>query len=376
MPNLGLALTSTNFRFSGEAGPFSPVNLPNLELWLEANSGVLNDAGNNFTDETATVELAGFGDLVGYETTVLDGTYTRNGSRNGKPFYTKGPFEFNGRYEVEIFWDNVDNRWEIYAQAEANDSGEQYISQRYLGGAGNADYPWQSIWYVTATVARTATTFPTPATNNQPVSRWNNLVSGKPNLSQASANIQPIFKSDVFGRKAVSFTGAAASGDSLNASGFSTFDTVVSYYIVSTSINYVNNASLFGGLIRMGTSNTSWRAFFGVNSSNNLAVGNSATIGETTNPILSGLVSNNAKIWSARRDSSGTFNVGSNTTFGTRNVSGTISQSNIVLGSGRADGGRGVTTDISEVLVYHDFHDETTANQIIDYLAAKWSITL
>lgn len=207
-----------------------------------------------------------------------------------------------------------------------------------------------------------------PAENDESVSQWNNLVSGKPNLSQDSANLQPIFKSDVNGRKAVFF-----SGDVLSSSGFSTFGQQYSYYLVATSLGA--QGGTLSGAIRLGTSIIAVRGLFGASES---AIG--ASNGTARQSTISPSVASGT-IWSARFNvgTSGQAIVGSKKTYETLVGSvGTTSanQSTILLGAANASGTSAVISDYSEVLVYRAFHDETTANQIIDYLAAKWSITL
>jgi hypothetical protein len=90
----------------------------------------------------------------------------------------------------------------------------------------------------------------------------------------------------------------------------------------------------------------------------------------------------NHNIWSARFNvgNSGEAIVGSKKTHQTLSGSvGTSSanRSDILLGASNSTGTQGaVALNYTEVLIYRAVHDETTANQIIDYLAAKWGITL
>jgi hypothetical protein len=344
-----------------------PKTIPNLELWLDANSGTLNVVGNYFTDETATIELAGFPNILSYATTILNGTYTRSDSRNGKPFYPKGSLDGNGRYQAEVFWDNVNNRWEIYGQAVTDDSGENWTSQSYYG-VGNTNYPWQATWS-NGTLTRTANTADTPATNDQTVAQWNNLVSGKPNLRQFSANLQPLFKSSVNGRKAVFFN-----GDVLYNSGFSNFLNQYSYYLVSTNLGAQSGTLSIA--IRLGSSSFATRGLFGA-SANFIGASNGTSRFSTISPT--GAFGN---IWSARFNIGSVdgdiVTVGSKKTYETLvNIGGIFAnRTDILLGASNSSGGSAITSDYSEVLVYRAVHDETTANQIIDYLAAKWGITV
>jgi hypothetical protein len=345
---------------------FSPTDLPELELWLDANSGTLNVVGNYFTDETASIELAGFPTLDSYETNNPNGTIDVNNTFNGKNFYIRQPlYTENERYRVEVFWDSTNSRWTLYYLAYSDDSGENITSLEYYA-TGDTQYPWQATWS-DGTLTRTATTEDTLAANDETVTLWNNLVSGKPNLSQSSASLQPVFKSDVNGRKAVFF-----SGDVLSSSGFSTFGQQYSYYLVATNLG-ASSGSLFGA-IRLGTSSLAVRGVFGANANYIGADNGIGRISTISN------IGTTGKVWSARFNvgNNGEAIIGSNKSHQALLSVGTASanQSTILLGARNSNGTSAVTSNYSEVLVYRAFHDETTANKIIDYLAAKWGITL
>jgi hypothetical protein len=347
-------------RIPGRGAPpilFAPTDLPELQLWLDANEGVLNFAGNNFTDATASIEVSGFPNkpngLSANATYGIDSTQFNN--KNQYVGNLSGGSGGAGRFR----WDGT--QWELRRSDFENDQEDSFYA------TGNTDYPWQATW-ADGTVTRTATTVDDPAANDETVRQWNNLVSGKPNLSQTSANLQPEFKSNVNGRKAVFFN-----GDVLSSSGFSTFGQQYSYYLVATTLG-ASSGTLFGAM-RLGTSSLSIMGLFGANA--NFIGANNGTSRVST---LSNAVGVGHNIWSARFNvgNSGEAIVGSNKTHQTLASVGTTSanQSTILLGAASPSGASGLISNYSEILVYRAFHDETTANQIIDYLAAKWSIAL
>jgi len=358
MPRLGLGLGLGSLIGRPSVGgvlsaPFSPTDLPELELWLDANEGVLNFVGNNFTDETASIVVAAF------QIFPSNGVYDVAGAENEKNrYYRQLTGGFNGN--SQIYWDG--SQW-VKRDQETPNEGDPNISFSYA--TGNTDYPWQATW-ANGTVTRTATTVDDPAENDETVTQWNNLVSGKPNLSQSSASLQPVFKSNVNGRKAVFFN-----GDVLSSSGFSTFTQQYSYYLVGTDMGT-------GTAIRLGNSTIAPRGMF-IGSSEGVIGANNGTSRLSTLSKNSGA---NHNIWSARFNvgNSGEAIVGSKKTHQTLSGSvGTSSanRSDILLGASNSTGTQGaVALNYTEVLIYRAFHDETTANKIIDYLAAKWSITL
>jgi hypothetical protein len=246
------------------------------------------------------------------------------------------------------------------------DFAPEDVYESYIYATGNTDYPWQATWPSGTTVTRTATTVDDLAENDETVVQWNNLVSGKPNVSERL--FQPIFKSNVNGRKAVFFDGNV--GDTLSGGGFSLFERQYSYYLVATSLLGSTTSTLHSAISLPSFSGT--RGAFGAN--NTVIGASNATSRFST---LSRNVTNNAIAWSARFNagSSGRVVVGSNKAFQNLTGAGTSPANNNVILLGE-QGGNGITSNYSEVLVYKAFHDDTTANQIIDYLAAKWSITL
>jgi hypothetical protein len=83
-------------------------------------------------------------------------------------------------------------------------------------------------------------------------------------------------------------------------------------------------------------------------------------------------------VFSARFDlANGNVKVGRNlsseTTTG--NSTSSANSSTIIIGAGNTGGSsRSVNSNFSEVLVYNAYHDDATAQQIINYLVQKWNI--
>lgn len=206
------------------------------------------------------------------------------------------------------------------------------------------------------------------ASNNETVEQWNNKASNKPNLSQATEGSRPIFKSDVNGRKAVSFN-----GDALFDSNFSTFEQRYSYYLVANTLGGAGSGSDLRTAIRLGTSTLASRGRFGATITN-IAASNGTLKNSTILKTSSGCV------WSARFNVSiGQVTVGKNLTSEILTAIGTFSsgESTIVIGALSTSGSSTpIVSDFSEVLVYNAYHDEVTANQVINYLIQKWNISV
>jgi hypothetical protein len=106
-----------------------------------------------------------------------------------------------------------------------------------------------------------------------------------------------------------------------------------------------------------------------------LAVQNSTTARTTS---LQRSVSNDFGVFSARFDlANGNVKVGRNlsseTTTG--NNTSTANSNIIIIGAGSTGGStRPINSNFSEVLVYNAYHDDATAQQIINYLVQKWNI--
>lgn len=206
------------------------------------------------------------------------------------------------------------------------------------------------------------------AANNETVEQWNNKASGKPNPSQDTEGSRPIFKSDVNGRKAVYF-----SGDALSNSGFSTFTQQYSYYLVADSLDGSQSASL-AAAIRLGTSTLAPRGVLGASATSLGANNGTSKVSSILRTALTGAV------WSARFNiASSQATVGKNLTSELLTSIGTASanQSTIIIGAANTSGSSSpINSNFSEVLVYNALHDETTANQVINYLIQKWNISV
>lgn len=361
MPKLGLGIGLGSLigrpSIGGSIVPsFAPTDLPDLELWLDAEEGAINTVGNYFTDENASIFVVWSG-VTGGQTVPVANPGFRN-------YYTET------RAGIELIVSYGPDKWFV----EGYDvSGEDI---QYLGAieasVGTEQYPWQATWPANVTVTRTATTLDVPATNNQTVARWVNKVSGKPNLNQTTLAAQPVFKSDVFGRKAVFFD-----GDALFNSGFSPFGQAYSYYLVSTSLLGSTNTALHPA-IRIGSSTAAsgWRGMFGADSGD-LAVQNSSTKVNPNN-FLGREITNNFGVFSARfRILLGEATISRNLVSSL--VEGlSVSSANtniIIIGAGNTFGStRPIDSNFSEVLVYRATHDDDTALQVINYLVQKWNI--
>jgi hypothetical protein len=155
-----------------------PRDIPSVKAFWWAARNAYNFIGNDFTDENRTIELAGFPNLVSFETTNPNRTYTTNSTQNGKNFYKYGPFETDtNRYTAEVFWDSINSRWTLYYQAPLDDSYEGFATMEKYG-VGDTTYPWQATW-ADGTVTGTATTLTTLATDGQTVPAWDDIISNQ-----------------------------------------------------------------------------------------------------------------------------------------------------------------------------------------------------
>jgi hypothetical protein len=262
MPNLGLQLVSTNIRNNQEGLP-SPATLSGLIRWYASDFGVLNSIGNNFTDETATIVASGFSPISNaYVTQPLNGTHERTGNKNGKAFYVEsgGALYSNNRYGVEVFWDNTNNRWEIYGQAPTDETETTFTTASYYG-IGNTTYPWQATWS-NGTITRTATTLDTPATHNQQVRRWVNKVSGQSHAEQEALGSQPMLKVVAGQGKYVHFRATSNTGLFITTNPPLPVNPPLTYYAVLT-----NRTSGFQAIINNTTTQSRWRSVLEVEDS-------------------------------------------------------------------------------------------------------------
>jgi len=154
-----------------------PDEITAVKHFFWAASGAYNFLGNYFTDANRSITLSGFPILSSFETTNPNQTLPTTSTQNGKPFYKFGSQgDDPQRYEIEVFWDNVNQRWELRYQAAVDDSGENFaVMQKY--GVGITDYPWQATW-ADGSVSPVATTEDTLAEDEEPVAAWRDIISG------------------------------------------------------------------------------------------------------------------------------------------------------------------------------------------------------
>jgi hypothetical protein len=342
---------------------FAPDSLPELKLWADAEGEVYNFIGNDFTDETANITTAGFALVADgvdpnanfYVSGELNNRNTYSSSLNGGDVGGRGDISWNG------------SNWVLEIQDYAPDDPPSYY---YVNATGDTQYPWNANWGAGKTITRDPTTNTIVATDGMTVTQWNNKVVGKGDLRQDDINLQPIYKSNFNGKPAIFFN-----GDVLHAGNFG-FSNQYSYYLV-TSDSLSGSGSSLAGAIRLGTSASTIRGVFGAN---NTFIG--ASNGTSRISTISNASGTGGRVWSARFNvsNSGQAIVGSNKNYqqlssvGTSNAG--IHGSTITLGALNSTGGTPITSHFREVLVYRTFHTEAIASKIVDYLAAKWGITL
>jgi hypothetical protein len=164
-----------------------PEDVPEVKHFFWAARGAYNFLGNNYTDANRPINLSGFPPLFGYNGEIdPNGRLGPTTTQNGKPLYTGGSQEPNGRYGVELGWDNVSQRWVLFYQVATDDSGQNFSSiEKY--GVGITNYPWQATW-ADGTVAAVATTTDTPASDGQTVTNWRDAITGA-YVTAAGSNI-------------------------------------------------------------------------------------------------------------------------------------------------------------------------------------------
>jgi hypothetical protein len=344
------------------AVPFAPTDIPNIRVWFDANEGAKSFAGNNFTDETRSIQLSGFpssGDVNPNNVEIPKNT----NQINGKNAYSQnlGGGEFGG--SVAVNWSG--SAWRI----SVIQNFEEGFSETIYTATGNTAYPWQATW-ANGTVTPTATIVDILATDNQAVVKWDNrVVAGKP-IFQFTLAQQPIYETNIYGKKVLSFDGDSISGPFAASA---SWDSQHSVYCVATSLNGPN----------------SFNSAFAIQASSNAANRRGAlgcTLGGDELAFTNGTQKNSTlststatfAVWSYRfTTSGGSVALGKNKTFEslTGAGSGPMPSNSFMVGSA---GGSNtyITTKIGEVIGYSGNHNETTANRIIDYLAAKWGIAL
>jgi len=371
MPRLGLGLGLGSLIGRPSVGggspvvPFSPTDLANLRLWVDANEGAIYNLGNNFTDETASVEASGF-----YYTNMT--VIKERNPRNGRPQYRAIG------YGYEVYWDSSISKWTVYINDCCNEDGIPYFVATFTG-IGDVPYPWLANWTGSGgSVTRTPTTQDTLAINNQPVEKWLNKVLNSDNLirQEEAGYAEPIFKENIFGHKALFFN----NDDTLYADSIAdtNFDKEFSFYIVATSISSPEET---GVLIQLGSA-----LRFG----SGLQFG----IGDTKSPTLRvnsfGNTYNSNTLKNINNNSFGLFSVRGN--FNNINpvikvgknleveeivpvTLGSIGDKQIIVGSSNIYAtSNEVNTNIAEILVYKEYHDDAKAQKIFDYLVQKYNI--
>jgi len=341
---------------------FAPDSLPELQLWADAGQGVLNFAGNNFTDETATIVTAGFslfGDGVDPNTTFYVVTnYNLNNRNTYSASFNGGDYGGQGL----IYWDG--SRW-VFQQI---DNGEEGNDTYYLYATGDTQYPWNANWGGGRSITRTPTTTDIVATNGMTVERWLNKVGNRSINSASNSNNRPTYTVDGNGRPALYFDG----NDFMSGGVQSIFNREYSYYFVSS--NLLGNSGNLAVAVGVGSAN---RGNFGANATNIGASNGTAQYSSfgAGQPAIT-----NRKVYSARFiNTAGQPIIGLNKTYET--LIGSIGTSNafsttVRIGAGSSAGGTSAIDGyFSEILVYRAFHSERIANKIVDYLNAKWGIT-
>lgn len=337
-----------------------PTDLPNLQVWLDANEGALNAIGVPIALVSVVVSGASnvYSDELDEEKDI-NGTYSKSvNSMNGRNSYANGLGDF-------IYWNGV--KWTIEAAFDDGGGGEIFVYEHSDGQ--DVNYPFEATWNIFgqgASFQRANPENDAAATNNQTVTQWNNKAPGKPNLSQTNTSLRPVFKSDIFGRKTIGFT-----DDILHNSGFSNFVQEYSYYFVSTSL-----VSTSAGDTAIKLTPNSSRGSFGAHFTTNTLIAYNGSAVFNTN--LSRSISNNFGVFSARFNlSAGQVTVGRNLIKQTGTVSDTTSAatSTIIIGGRNTTSSTlSIDSNFSEILVYDSFHDDNTAQQIINYLVQKWNI--
>ena len=213
-----------------------------------------------------------------------------------------------------------------------------------------------------------------PATNGQSVRRWKNLVSGKPDVEQSSANIQPFYYDALTeeNKPSVLFSGDVF----LEGSGFSTWGSQFTYYVVGRDLIGSTNNGAGVLCINRGASVGARRGLFSVNINSDIQASNGTLRTFSIFPIL-----NETEIFSMG------FDVTSNQVNATiANIVGTaegsvssigtssVTTNGITIGTANSSSLGTIYGEIREILVYKALHSVETRNQIINYLAAKWGV--
>ena len=342
--------------------PFAPTDIPNIRVWFDANENVKSFAGNNFTDEIASFAITG--SIYSEDNGTYNVDYTE-GLINGRNRYryNNGGGEAGSNYGL-VYWNGTQWVYELWEVPSDGDPG--VVRTNY--GTGNTTYPWNATWSM-GTFTRTPTTVDISATNNQSVVKWyNRVVAGGPVIQNTLA-AQPIYETNVYGKKVLSFNADSISG---NGAASANWGSEYSVYCVATNLG--GSTSFNGAFATSHSTITSQRrgALGGSTTGGVLAFTN----GTQRNSTLSVSTATFA-VWSYRfTTSGGSVALGKNKTFESLAGAGSSPSpfTNFMIGT--AGGSNSSITKIGEIIGYSGNHNEATANQIIDYLAAKWGIAL
>jgi len=321
------------------------TELANLRLWVDANEGVYNVADFSINDATKRVIVSNAG-------IYYNGIYNTQYQKSSEI----GLVIFSKNQETNNLW-----------QLGRNTLDEGFIAE--YTSTGDVQYPWQATWSNGIIVEAVTDVL---ATNNQGVEKWANKIAGSDYLRQENLSYDPTFKTDVFGLSALLFNGNALYADNISDTNF---DREFSLYIVSTPLND-NTNDPFGAVISIG---------------NNLRFG----VGDgTTNPILlvqniidpysSNLltytIDNKFGVFSARgnlNEANPIIKISKNleTEEIVPNFAYSINSKSIKIGaSDNSASSRSINSNIAEILVYQDYHDDVKAQNVINYLIQKHNI--
>ena len=336
---------------------FSPINFGNLRLWVDANEGVIGTLGNYFTDENASVQAVGFNRSYTATKSILP--------RNGRPEYRET--------DVEIYWNSSISKWTVYINECCDEEGNSYFEGTFTG-IGDVPYPWLADWTGSGgSVTRTPTTQDTLAINDQGVEKWINKVLNSDYLRrQEGQSIAPTFKTNVFGLSALLFNTKTLYADNISDTNF---DREFSFYIVSTPLTDVSN-ELFGAAISIGDN-----LRFGVGDNPNnptLLVQN--IIDPYNSNLLTNTIDNKFGVFSARgnlNEENPIIKISKNleTEEIIPNFAYSINSKSVTIGSSSKFGyNNAINSNIAEILVYQDYHDDVKAQIVINYLTQKHNI--
>lgn len=362
---LPLVLSPVASRGAGAAAvPFAPNDLAGLFEWFDPNEGVASFAGNNFTDETRSIQLSGFpssGEVNPNNVEIPKNTNQINGKNAYSQNLSGG--EFGG--QVAVNWSG--SAWGV----TVIENFEEGFSETIYTATGNTAYPWQATW-ANGTVTPTATTADVPASVNDTVAAWRNRVSGGQDAIQTTGNRQPTFKEDSRG-KYLEFTFA---NDVLSINkrvnninppltyyGVCSFaDGATSYLIVRSNLPNTRNAlyqrSLDENLTLRASTEVASTLSVNPGVERNVFVVCGVLNGGGTGLVGRGSISNSVNVAYAEQSLTG---LGTSST----------TQSVYHLGAGSSTGSNAIER-IYEFIAYNQAHSEADRLKVINYLQAKY----